>query len=266
MSHDSQGTTVRHSLPALLARYLQRRTDEVIHGHIAAEAGEVVPFEAATLQPVDARLAWDEAQAALRCYDSAFDPRKAKPPVEWSTLVAAQEPVPALPFCAGNYPQLVRDLHTLMKTRQLSSLPATTSLRPTKLDTVEPYAREALRQKQPGRFLLAVGMLRLARQFDEAEQLLDEHHRDLPKELKAGCANERAALAWHRGKTEEARSLWLEQEPSVPVLFNRGVAALFTDRGEEAKAALVGAVDALPETCAWHQLGRLYLALAGMAK
>ena len=48
----------------------------------------------------------------------------------------------------------------------------------------------------------------------------------------------------------------------MPVLFNRGMAALFLGRRDEAVAALTQAVAALPDTSAWHHLGHLYLALA----
>ena len=56
--------------------------------------------------------------------------------------------------------------------------------------------------------------------------------------------------------------LWQQQEPSVPVLFNRGMASLFLGQVSEAKAALTAAVNQLPEADAWHHLCRLYLALA----
>src|SRR5581483_2619950 len=50
---------------------------------------------------------------------------------------------------------------------------------------------------------------------------------------------------------------------SVPVLFNRGMAALFLGRPAEAREDLRRAVGRLPEPDGWHHLGRLYLALAG---
>jgi len=49
---------------------------------------------------------------------------------------------------------------------------------------------------------------------------------------------------------------------SVPILFNRGMAALFLDRPADARAALRTAVEKIPESSGWHHLGRLYLALA----
>jgi hypothetical protein len=108
--------------------------------------------------------------------------------------------------------------------------------------------------------LLAAGVLRLARLFEAAAALL--HRDEVPAEWRAAHANETAALAWHRGEAEEAARLWQAQEASVPVLFNRGMAALFLGRPAEARPPLTSAVARLPETSAWHHLGQLYLALA----
>ena len=49
----------------------------------------------------------------------------------------------------------------------------------------------------------------------------------------------------------------------MPVLFNRGMAALFTGQPADARADLRRAVEQIPESSGWHHLGRLYLALAG---
>jgi tetratricopeptide (TPR) repeat protein len=107
--------------------------------------------------------------------------------------------------------------------------------------------------------LLAAGVLRLARRFEEADELLKSK---TPAAWKALRANEEAALAWHRGQAEEALASWQTQKASVPVLFNRGMAALFLGRAADAQTALHQAVDQLPDTSAWHHLGHLYLALA----
>jgi hypothetical protein len=265
MPHDSQETPVHRSLPQMLSRYLQQRTAAAESGLISAETGEVIPFESAPVPPVDSRVAWDEAVAAASYYEPARATQAWKVPVEWPTLVATSEPVMALPFCLGNFPQLVRDLHTLMQARDFTTLQPARG-RPANASLVEASAQEALRQKQYGRFLLAIGTLRLAKQLDLAEALLEKHRSDIAENHQAGWANERAAVAWHQGKPDDAAARWLAQEPTVPVLFNRGMAALFSNRTAEAKPALVGAVEQLPDDSAWHHLGRLYLALASMAR
>jgi hypothetical protein len=42
------------------------------------------------------------------------------------------------------------------------------------------------------------------------------------------------------------------------------MAALFLDEPQKARASLVKAVEHIPDSSAWHHLGRLYLALADM--
>ena len=82
----------------------------------------------------------------------------------------------------------------------------------------------------------------------------------IPAEWRAAWTNEKAALAWHQGQTESARALWSAMEPSVPVLFNRGMAALFLGETAQGRAALDEAIARLPESSAWHHLARLYRA------
>ena len=112
--------------------------------------------------------------------------------------------------------------------------------------------------------LVALGVLRLARHYDEAANLLQQQRTHVPAQWQAAWSNEEAALAWHRGQAEEAAQLWRSQPESVPVLFNRGMAALFLAQPAESRLWLSQAVAHLPETSAWHHLGRLYLALAEM--
>src|SRR5207244_10792645 len=107
--------------------------------------------------------------------------------------------------------------------------------------------------------LRAAGALRRARQFDRAEEVLRHKPAD---EWRAAWANEEAALAWHRGRAGDAAALWRDQPDSAPVLFNRGMAALFLGQRGEARGWLRGAADQLPEASAWHHLARLYLTLA----
>jgi tetratricopeptide (TPR) repeat protein len=83
----------------------------------------------------------------------------------------------------------------------------------------------------------------------------------VPAAWRALRANEEAALAWHRGRAEEALALWQDQKASVPVLFNRGLANFFLGRPDVAQTALREAVAGLAETNAWHHLGQLYLTL-----
>jgi hypothetical protein len=254
-AHENAGRPVPPALADLFTRYLRQQADAAAAGVGYAEpADEAVPHDAVPVQPVDPQLAWNDAVAAARHFPAGPAQAWAVPP-EWPVLVAAQEPAVALAFCLGNFPQLVRNLRPL-----LSDEPAALRLGP-----MEPLSAPATLLDWAGRdhdyaqALLAAGALRLARHFDRAEELL---RAEAPKGWEAVAANERAALAWHRGRHEAALDLWRAQPDSVPVLFNRGMAALFLGRPAEARAALSRAVAGLPETSAWHHLGHLYLALA----
>src|SRR5262249_34491554 len=107
-----------------------------------------------------------------------------------------------------------------------------------------------------------LGALRLAKQFDQARELLSAHQAEIPAGWRAGWANETAALAWHGGRWGEAFTVWQSQDKSVPVLFNRGMADLFREQPGQAGTWLAEAVSQLPESGPWHHLGRLYLTLA----
>jgi tetratricopeptide (TPR) repeat protein len=264
MAHadENSGTPVQPSVAELMACYLQQRTAAHAAGLVAADAtGEVVPFEAAPVQTVDPRLAWNEAFAAGQLLQPKTDEKSWQAPPDWPVLVTSQEPLVALAFALGNFPQLVRHVQPLLHAAKLGDL------RPTggpaiPVPELLKWATQTAKKKRYPETLLAVGVLRLARQFDKAETLLSRHRAEVPAGWQAALANEEAALAWHCGRGDEALTMWRGQKDSVPVLFNRGMAALFLGKAVEARTALNRAIEALPEDDAWHHLGRLYLALA----
>jgi hypothetical protein len=229
---------------------------------LADLGGEVVPYDAVPVQPVEPRLAWTEALDVLRALNLPADARSCPAPAEWPTLVASHEPEVALPFCLGNFPQLVRHLPGLLHLPEGGALRGPAGPAVSVLE-VQEWAERIARTKEYPQALLAVAVLRLARQFDAAAALL----RDLtnvPAAWRGLLANEEAALAWHGGDTENAAASWLGQTESVPVLFNRGMAALFLGQSAEARTSLGRAAAQLSEDGAWHHLARLYLALAEM--
>jgi hypothetical protein len=242
------------SLAELFRNYLRRQAAAQAAGLGYAEpSDEVVPYESVPVQPVDPRLAWDDAVAVVPHLAAAL-PALAVPP-DWPALVAAQEPVVAVAFSLGNFPQMVRTLHPLLGGGDLAALRAVPA-RPASMPALIEWARRS----RGAQGLLAAGVLRLAGQFDAAEVVL--RGTDVPAPWEALRANEAAALDWHRGRADEALASWQAQPASVPVLFNRGMAALFLGKVGDAHAALTEAVGRLPETSAWHHLGQLYLALA----
>jgi hypothetical protein len=213
--------------------------------------GEVTPYEAAPVQPVDPRQAWDDAVGAPRLLAGVAGEAWTVPP-EWPALVTAQEPAVALAFCVGNFPQMVRNLQPLLA-GDLTAIRVNTG----QADLPPGLTEWTASVREPAQILVAAAALRLARHFDEAERLLARVTTWEPL-----VANERAALVWHRGRFDEAVALWRQQKSSAPVLFNRGMAALFLGDSTTARTDLGAAVKLLPETSAWYHLGRLYLALA----
>jgi tetratricopeptide (TPR) repeat protein len=257
-------TPVQPSLSSLLGRYLQQQAEAHAMGLGTADlAGEVRPFDAGPVQPIDPRPAWEEASTAARLLCSTVETRSWQAPPQWAQLVAAHEPAAALALSMGNFPQLVRNLHLLMQQPVLSSLRPAGGPAVAVPGLLE-WAGQVAQAGQYPQTLLAIGALRLARNFDPAAELLHAQEAGASAEWHAALANEKAALAWHRGEAGEARKLWQALPASTPVLFNRGMAALFTDQPQEARTALSEAVARLPEASAWHHLGRLYLALAEM--
>lgn len=259
---NESGTPVQPSLNEMFGRFLSRQAAAEAAGIHPLSTGEVVPFEAVPVQPVDARLAWEEASSALAFF-SAKKVAATKAPADWTNLVAVHEPMAAVALAAGNFPQLVRDLHQLLQAPDRTALRPSAS-RPLPAPGLLDWVDEILAQNHYPQSLLAIAALRLARHFDAADARLTRAADEVPEAWRAAFENERAALAWHRGNAEEAARLWAAQPESVPVLFNRGMAAIFLGKSAEARAHLSRAVAQLPEESAWHHLGRLYLALAEM--
>jgi hypothetical protein len=256
------------NLSSLLARYLQRQAEAQAQGlTVPAPAGAVVPHEVSPVQPIDAKPAWEEAIAVMRFYDKG-DETVLQPPPSWPELVGAHEPATALAFCVGNFPQMVRNFQALIDTANLKDLRPGNAARNNEgeMSALAEWAQQNSFAKKPPHLLLALGALRLAKQFDAADGIVHSNDAKVPPSWHDAWANEKAALTWERGQNDDALACWQGMQASVPILFNRGMAALFCGRAAEAKKPLTEAVDQLPETSGWHHLGRLYLALASDSK
>src|SRR5437762_12209857 len=123
MTHPSHtaGRPTPPPLSELFADYLRSQTAAQSEGLGFAETGgEVEPFEAVPVQPVDPKQAWTDAVAAAEHF-AATKAAWTLPP-DWPATVAAQEPAVALAFCLGNYPQMVRNLHPLLGCGDLAAL------------------------------------------------------------------------------------------------------------------------------------------------
>ncbi len=255
-------TSVQPNLSDLLARYLERQTDAQAVG-ITSFDGEVMPYEVGPLQPLDPKLAWDEALAVLAHYGKAPSGRLHAPP-HWAQLVSGHESIVGIAFCVGNFPQLMRSFHQVLSQPNLNEIQPDAG-RPIAADLTG-YVAEAGQKRQFPQLLIALGALRLAKQFDAADALVRAHDALIPAEWGNAWQNEKAALAWHAGRFEEARKIWDGLEPSAAVLFNRGMSALFARDVAAAKEHLNAAIAQIPSSSAWHHLGRLYLTLAELRR
>jgi hypothetical protein len=246
------------SLAELMSAYLDRQRTAMAQGLGPAPVGDVVPHEAVPAQPIDPRVAWMEALEVASHYGAAKGWSENAPP-DWSSMVAEQEPAAAVPFCLGNYPQIVRLLAPLVSEPDLAKLRPMADTGPVSA-LVDDWAARVSKKGHAER-LLAAAVCRLARRFDRTAQLLAE---EPPAAWSGAWANERAALAWHSGRCDEAGAIWKSAPENVPVLFNRGLSALFSGRRAAARPALSAALEQIPDSSAWHHLGHLYLALAQM--
>jgi hypothetical protein len=256
-------TSVQPNLGDLLARYLEKQADAQAVG-IATFDGEVTPYEVGPLQPLDPKLAWDESLAVLTIFGNEAPQRRQAPP-HWSQLVASHESLVAIAFCVGNFPQLMRNFHqVLVQPGATDWQPA--AGRPAVAADLQPWVDQVAQKKQYPQMLVALGTLRLARHLDAADAFVNAHDATVPAEWRTAWENEKAALAWHAGRCDEARRIWDQLEATTPVLFNRGMAALFLGDLAAAKQHLSAAVAKLPVSSAWHHLGRLYLTLAELRR
>jgi hypothetical protein len=259
----AQETSVQPALADLLARYLARQADAQADG-ITTYDGEVTPYEVGPVQPLDPKLAWDETLAVLAFYGHAPAKRPQAPP-HWAQLVSGHESVMAIAFAVGNYPQLMRNFHDILTQPDLKAMRPSAG-RPAAAVELAPWVEQAAQKQQPSAMLLALGALRLARNFDAADSFIRANDLKILTQWRTAWQNEKAAVLWHSGRHDEARKLWDALEATPPVLFNRGMAALFTGDVAASKQHLTTAVAHVPASSAWHHLGRLYLTLAELRR
>lgn len=249
-------------LPDLLMGYLQRPVDAESVAAGAAAMGEVEPHEVAVGFRADPRLAWNEGVETLTVCGVAVG-AEVKPPAEWAAIVVRHSSMPAIPFAAGNYPQRVRELGSLIQAKdrtRLRPLGEATKSQPVST-TVRDWTDKQLQQTDFARKILAIGLLRSAHDFSYASSVLEKVKASADESQRVILANEEAALLWHQGSTDSARKVWQSLAETPAVCFNRGMAALFHGDQNEAREFLGKAVNALPESSAWHHLANVYLSL-----
>ena len=246
----------------LMARFLRQQADERAAGVPELPAGEIEPYEAAFAPTVEPRTALDEAVMALKLFSPDAGLANVAMPPDWATLASTSETHFAVPLACGSYPQLLRDLPALIRAEKKASL--LTQGPPVGVPRLIEWANHAAEKCLLPQSLVGAGALRLARQYDDAQAVLNRIRPSIPAKWRVALTNEEAALAWARGNVTEADAIWAGMPKSAVTCFNRGLAALFSDRTTEAKAFLKKAAALLPEDSAWQHLANLYLALAGV--
>jgi len=238
------------NVTSLFHRYLERQTQAVRAGLALPDLGDALPHDLTPVQPIDAQLAWNDAQLAATALGL---PTAGRPPAEWALLVNSMEPALVVLCALGNYPQQVRHVQALLAGAALTMpSPLQASDQPELLAWAE-------RAEGDGARLLAAGVLRLAGQQAPAAALLA---RPVAAPWETVRSNERAALAWYQGDQEQALALWQALPRSAPVAFNLGLASLVRGQHERARTHLKQASTWLPESNAWHHLAELYSILA----
>jgi tetratricopeptide (TPR) repeat protein len=255
MTRTNPNPVAQPSLEDLMVRFLASRSDAASGSAVESAGGEVEPYEVAAGFPVDPRTAWTDATAAL--------PEQSKPPTEWAALVGQPAAAFAVAHAAGNFPQRVKDLQPLLAKFDPAEMRPSGSQPPSPgLSGLRTWIIRETKKSQPVPALLAAGVARSIGEFDWADELLGAAEPLCAGELRATWENERAALLWHRGRSEEALAAWTAQAETPAVLFNRGMALLFLGKPADARAALTKAVAVIPEESGWNALARLYLAVA----
>lgn len=255
---EAQSTNSPFSLSTLLTRFMEKQSRAHESGLASAlPEGEVLPYDAGPVQVVEPKQAWVNAIFALDVNDNDVNPCP-----EWGTLVAAQEPALAVAFCAGNFPQMVRNFLPMLQENALKPKPLALAQTLNKSAYLD-WSENSTNKDWPTP-LLAAAVLRLAQEFDKAEEVLEKQSGNIPENRKIHWLNERASLEWHRGNHEVAARQWQSMEPTSVVLFNRGMSNLFLGQSAQAHTALTEAVTKIPETTSWHHLAQLYLTLSAM--
>jgi tetratricopeptide (TPR) repeat protein len=258
MTRSNPNPVAQPSLQDLMVRFLASRSDAADGSAVEPAGGEVEPHEVAAGFRVDPRAAWTNATDALPAR-----PESSKLPTEWPALVGQPSAAFAVAFAAGNFPQRVKDLQPLLAKFDPAGMRPSGSQPPSQgLSGLRTWVIRETKKGQPVPALLAAGVARVIGEFDWAEELLGAAESLCGGELRAAWENERAALLWHRGRTDEALAAWNALPESPAVLFNRGMALLFLGRLTEARAVLTRAIAVLPDESGWNALARLYLAIA----
>lgn len=255
------------ALNGLLAQYLHHKRAEFVlwQNWSSLAESEFEPYQPAEVSVLDARSVLEEALAAAQwlvidpTQRGQFHARQMRHVPDWPGMVRQLEPVPLVPFALGYYPQLVRDVQSLLEGGWRNWKPAQGQARTSGLWE---WGELMLAQMRPAEALFAMSLLRLLGQTREARQLFRAIKGQAPSSWSVLVSNEDAALAWQEGDYQTAsRILDSIASSAPPILFNRGLGALLLGRTRQARDLLAQAAAQLPDSSAWHHLAQLYCLL-----
>jgi tetratricopeptide (TPR) repeat protein len=251
------------SLMELAARFLDQQRAARHAGVLETPGFEVEPHEAWAGSHVEPRTAWEHAVFALHLLNDGESAFRCQAVPGWSQLVLVRPSVQALPMACGNFPQLVRDLPSLMR-RESTSESCSSPIDFASRSVLVAWADRVVNERRFPEALLAVGITRLAADYGRAEQYLTALDTSVPPGWRVAFENERATLEWQQGDIQGATSRWNQLPERVPILFNRGLSYLFQNQSDKARPLLERVAAAVPEDNAWHQLANFYSALSRM--
>ncbi|MFM7150283.1 MAG: hypothetical protein ACKO23_10615 [Gemmataceae bacterium] len=247
------GNSENPRLSELLTQLLQEQVEAHSRGlGFEFRSGEVFPHDTSSPSVISPAQSWEDAILAASFLGRSDDFQKAPP--DWPNLVPQLASHVAIPFCLGNFPQMVRQFRPLLEPSLLES----DAIQPlfSLPEKFEQWLTKDTEEKSP---YLRAALDRLLGNFERADARLSREDSANPGDFHC---NEKAALAWHRGERRQALSLWLGLPDSVPIYFNRGLGLLFLGDHREARNCLDLAIAGLPESSAWHHLACLYQTLA----
>ena len=248
------------SLAELTSRFLDEQSAARRSGFAEFPCYEVEPHDSIAGPVADPRSAWSDALAALACLSDSPTKVSMTAPPGWIALSAIRFPVVALPFACGHFPQMVRDLPALIR-REPNRL-ADGLIDFTERNLLVNWIESAVAAGRYPESLVGFGLCRVMGDNALAERLATRIASQVPDEGRLAWQNEEAAFAWSQGKYEQANRIWASLPNRPPIVFNRGLAALFTGRMEEARQHFTTLRGEIPEESCWRQLSELYLALS----
>jgi len=239
----------------LLASFLARQSAAISSGAESSTGSDVEAYAAVATEAVDPRLAWDGATESLRYFAPGLK-LPTKLPSSWSAIASSLPACNFLPMAAGQFPQLVRDLNSVLEMSPLKIADGLDS------PEVKRFVQFSAASQEPALWFVAVGVARLTRDFDLAQRVLSAKGSLIPAELEHAWSNELAVLNWEQEQPEKAVSIWNSLPESAPVLFNLGIAEMHNQKTHLAVSHFKRAAAMIRESSGWHHLAQLYLAVA----